>query len=227
MSYLDHTFALVLAGGGGTRLWPKSRNKTPKQFLKLVGRDTMMQMSADRINRLIPWERIIVITNKLYKDEICKQLPLLPPENVIAEPDKRDTALAMLVGALYAKSKDPEAVVINCASDHVVTDEEEFVKVMKAASQTAADNSYLVSVGIMPTRPATGFGYIESGDELQTVQDMPLFKVDSFREKPDEATAKSFIETGKYYWNANMYVWAAKTLQDAFRKYMPSLAEVT
>lgn len=227
MSYLDHTFALVLAGGGGTRLWPKSRNKTPKQFLKLVGSDTMMQMSAARINKLIPWERIIVVTNRLYKDEICKQLPNLPAENVIAEPDKRDTALAMLVGALYAKSQDPEAVVINCASDHVVADDDEFVKVMKAASQTAAEQPYLVSVGIMPTRPATGFGYIKSGQEMQKVNGLTLYKVDSFTEKPDKATAQSFIDTGRYYWNANMYVWASSTLQDAFKKHMPSLAEVT
>lgn len=228
MSHLDHTFALILAGGGGTRLWPKSRNKTPKQFLKLVGDETMMQISASRINGLIPWERIIVITNQLYKNEICKQLPQLPAENVIAEPEKRDTALAMLVGALFAKSKDPDAVVVNCASDHVVTDGEEFTDVMRAASQIAAENHYLVSVGITPTRPATGFGYIKIGEELKKIgRDLSLFKVDSFTEKPNKATAQAFISTGKYFWNANMYVWAAKTLQEAFQKYMPSLAEVT
>lgn len=228
MSYLDHTYALILAGGGGTRLWPKSRNKTPKQFLKLVGTDTMMQISAQRINKLIPWERIIVVTNNLYKDDICKQLPDLPAHNVIAEPEKRDTALAMLVGALFAKSIDPEAVVINCASDHVVTDEAEFVEVMKAASQTAAENPYLVSVGITPTRPATGFGYIKIGSDLKKInKGLTLFKVDSFTEKPNKATAQAFISTGKYFWNANMYVWAATTLQEAFEKHMPSLATVT
>lgn len=228
MSYLDHTFALILAGGGGTRLWPKSRNKTPKQFLTLVGSETMMQISARRINQMIPWERIIVITNQLYKDEICNQLPNLPAENVIAEPDKRDTALAMLVGALFAKSKDPQAVVINCASDHVVTNGDEFVEVMKAASQTATENEYIVSVGVTPTRPATGFGYIECGNILDKINGrLPLYTVASFREKPDEETAKSFIATGKYYWNANMYVWSTNTLQASFEKYMPSLAQVT
>lgn len=228
MSYLDHTYALILAGGGGTRLWPKSRNKTPKQFLKLVGSDTMMQISAGRINQIIPWERIIVITNQLYKDEICKQLPQLPPENVIAEPDKKDTALAMLVGALFAQSKDPEAIVINCASDHVVTDGDEFVTVMQAASQIAAENDYLVSVGITPTRPATGFGYIKIGNDLKKInKGLSLFKVDSFTEKPNKATAQAFISTGRYFWNANMYVWATKSLQKAFQTHMPSLAEVT
>lgn len=228
MSHLDHTYALILAGGGGTRLWPKSRNKTPKQFLSLVSDDTMLQVTADRINKLIPWERIIVVTNQLYKDEITKQLPHLPQGNVLAEPAKRDTALAMLVGALYAKQQDPDAIVINCASDHVVTDEEGFVEVMKAASEMAGDHQYLVSVGVTPTRPATGFGYIKIGQDIKQITDkLKVFKVDSFTEKPDEATAKEFIATGRYFWNANMYVWSAQALQDAFKKYMPSLYEVT
>jgi mannose-1-phosphate guanylyltransferase len=129
---------------------------------------------------------------------------------------------------LFAQSKDPDAIVINCASDHVVTDGEEFSKVMQAASQVAAENPYLVSVGVTPTRPATGFGYIKIGKELQKIDDsLLLYKVDSFREKPDETTAKEFISTGLYFWNANMYVWGSKTLQSAFQKYMPSLAEVT
>ena len=226
MAYIDHCFALVLAGGGGTRLWPKSRNKTPKQFLKLVGDQTMIQLSAQRINKIIPWEKIIVITNQLYKDEIKKQLPELPLENIVAEPAKRDTALAMLVGALYAKSKDPEAVVLNCASDHVVGSDAEFIKVMKAAGQVAAEQDYLVSVGITPTRPATGFGYIKIGQDLKKITaGLAVFQVDSFTEKPNRPTAQAFISTGKYFWNANMYVWQAKKIQAAFERYMPALAK--
>lgn len=228
MLHTDHTFALILAGGGGTRLWPKSRNKTPKQFLKLVGSETMLEVTANRINKIIPWDRIIVITNQLYKDDICKQLTELPPENVIAEPEKKDTALAMLTGALFAKSIDPEAVVINCASDHVVIDENEFVKVMQAASEVAFQNPYLVSVGITPTRPATGFGYIKIGSDLKRVsKESTVFKVDSFTEKPNKPTAQAFISTGRYFWNANMYVWASKTLQESFALHMPELAKLT
>ncbi|PIY79797.1 MAG: mannose-1-phosphate guanylyltransferase [Candidatus Pacebacteria bacterium CG_4_10_14_0_8_um_filter_43_12] len=226
MAYIDHCFALVLAGGGGTRLWPKSRNKTPKQFLKLVDDKTMIQLCAQRINKIIPWEKIIVITNQLYKDEIKKQLPELPLQNIVAEPEKRDTALAMLVGALFAKSKDPEAVVLNCASDHVVGSDTEFIKVMKAASQVAADQDYLVSVGITPTTPATGFGYIKIGQDLKKINNgLALFQVDSFTEKPNRPTAQAFISTGKYFWNANMYVWQAKKIQTAFERYMPALAK--
>ncbi len=226
MSYLDHTFAVVLAGGGGTRLWPKSRKKTPKQFLKLVGADTMMQISVNRITKVVPNERIIVVTNELYKDEVAAQLPQIPKENIIAEPEKKDTALAMLAGTLFAQSKDPEAIIINCASDHTLSDEGEFVRVMNAAAQTAAEQDVLVTVGITPTFPSSGFGYIKIGQDLKkTGQGLPLFKVDSFTEKPNKATAQAFISTGKYFWNANMYVWSAASLVSAFEKHMPSLYE--
>lgn len=228
MSHLDHTFAVILAGGGGTRLWPKSRKATPKQFLKLVGSDTMMQVSVNRINKLIPWERIIVITNKLYKQEIEQQLPQLPKDNVIAEPEKRDTALAMLVGAQYAKYKDPEAVIINCASDHIVANDDEFISVMKSASELASKEDFLVTVGITPTRPATGFGYIKIGQDLQRINNgHNVFNVESFTEKPNQATAQAFISTGKYFWNANMYVWSADTLLKAFKTHQPEIYDRT
>jgi mannose-1-phosphate guanylyltransferase len=228
MSYLDHTYAVILAGGGGTRLWPKSRKKTPKQFLKLIGTDTMMQIAANRISKMIPWERVIVVTNELYKEEVHEQLPEVPLLNIIAEPEKKDTALAMLVGALYAKSLDPDAICINMASDHIVKDEAEFIRVMKHAAKTAAENDYLVTVGISPTRPATGFGYIKIGEDLKKLgQGLSLFRVDSFTEKPNEATARAFISTGKYFWNANMYVWSSAVLQNSFQTHLLSMYEQT
>lgn len=224
----EHTYAVILAGGGGTRLWPKSRNKTPKQFLKLTGKDTMMQVAAARLTKLVPWDRIIVVTNEQYVDEVRAQLPEVPAENIIAEPQKRDTALAMLVGALYAYSKDPEAVVINGASDHVVVNEAEFVRVMKAAVDVAADHQYLVTVGITPTYPSSGFGYIKIGDDLRKLgKGLSLFKVQSFTEKPNVATARAFISTGKYFWNANMYVWSARALVEAFEQYQPDTYALT
>jgi len=227
MAHLDHSFAVVLAGGGGTRLWPKSREKTPKQFLKLVDSDTMMQLTVSRINKMIPWERIIVVTNKLYEKEVAKQLPQLPVANILCEPEKKDTALAMLTGALFARAHDPEAVVINCASDHVVTDEAEFLRVMDAASRVASQGKQLVAVGITPTRPATGFGYIRIGDDLGKIATgLALFKVESFTEKPNRATAQAFISTGRYFWNANMYVWSAQALVDAFQTHMSEMIDV-
>jgi mannose-1-phosphate guanylyltransferase len=228
MSDNSHVFGVILAGGGGTRLWPKSRNLTPKQFLRLTGKDTMMQVAATNLTKLIPWERIIVVTNKLYVKEIRDQLPQVPTENVIAEPEKRDTALAMLTAGLYAMSIDPEAIVVNGASDHVVTDEKELIRVIESAVDVATNKDNLVAVGITPTRPETGFGYIKIGEHLRkTKAGLPVFHVDSFTEKPNAATARAFISTGKYFWNANMYVWSVQALQDAFKKHMPEMYELT
>ncbi|MBD3250587.1 MAG: NTP transferase domain-containing protein [Candidatus Pacebacteria bacterium] len=227
-SYQDHTFAVILAGGGGTRLWPKSRKKTPKQFLKLAGKKTMVQTTADRMSKLVSWDKMIVVTNKIYTQDLKEQLPEIPEENIIAEPAKKDTALAMLVGSLYAKSKDPKAIVINAASDHIVQDEQEFVRVMQAAAKVAAENDYLVSVGITPTDPNTGFGYIKVGEDLKKInKGLSLFEVASFTEKPNRATAMAYLSTGKYFWNANMYVWSAEAIQKAFKKHMPEMYQLT
>ncbi|MBT4124302.1 MAG: NTP transferase domain-containing protein [Candidatus Pacebacteria bacterium] len=228
MNINPHTYAVILAGGGGTRLWPKSRTKTPKQFLKLVGQKTMIQIAADRVAKLVDWKKIIVVTNKIYSEEVKKQLPLVPVENIIAEPEKKDTALAMLVGALFAKSKDPKAIIINAASDHTVTDEPEFVRVMQSAIEVAAEEKDLLTVGILPTYPTSAFGYIKTTTKIKDLgEKLPLFKVDSFTEKPDTETAKKFIATKKYFWNANMYVWSAVTLKESFATHKPSLFEKT
>jgi len=219
----NHTYAVILAGGGGTRLWPKSRKKHPKQFLQLSGKYTMLQVTAYRLAKLVPWEKIIVITNEKYTDLVYKQLPEISKKNILAEPEKKDTAMAMLVAALYAKSKDPDAIVINGAADHVVNDEQEFLRLMKVAATVAAEKKHLVSVGIAPTFPSTAFGYIKVGDELKKVNRVPVFKVDSFTEKPNAATAKAFLSTGKYFWNANNYVWSVDALIDAFKKHKPDI----
>lgn len=227
MNISKHAYAIILAGGGGTRLWPKSRNKTPKQFLKLTGNETLMQIAAARVKQVVDWDHIIVVTNQAYIDEVKQQLPEVPETNIIAEPQKKDTALAMLVGALYARSLDPEAVVLNGASDHVVINESEFARVMKAALEVAAKREYLVAVGISPTMPTSAFGYIKIGDEVGKVGNrLSLFRVDSFTEKPNVATARAFISTGKYFWNANMYVWAADSLLSAFEEHQPQTFEL-
>lgn len=224
----SHTYAVLLAGGGGTRLWPKSRQKTPKQFLKLTGKDTMLQVTAARISRLVGWNKVVIVTNQQYIEEVKSQLPEVPFVNIIAEPQKKDTAMAMLVGALFAKSLDSKAIIINAASDHILTDENEFDRVMAEAVKVAHNNQFLIAVGITPTYATSAFGYIKIGNDLKRLdKGLSLFKVDSFTEKPNLSTARAFISTGKYFWNANMYVWSAASLKLAFQKYMPAMFKLT
>ncbi len=223
----NNVYAVILAGGGGTRLWPKSRNATPKQFLKLTSDQTMMQVTADRITRIIPWENIIVVTNEIYSEDVKKQLPKVPVNQIISEPERKETALAMLVGALYAKKLNPDAVVINLASDHVVLKADEFEKVMSTAAQVAEDKEYLVSVGITPSNPNTGLGYIKRGKQIKVVNDLPVYSVEEFKEKPNSETAEKYVDSGEYYWNANNYVWSSEAIDLAFKKYKPETYELT
>lgn len=218
-----HTYIVVLAGGGGTRLWPKSREATPKQFLKLFSGNTLMQDAVARVRDLVDPDHIIVISNKKYVEDVKKQLPYIPEYNIIGEPEKRETAPAMLLGALIALKRDPEAVVLNQASDHVVTNVNEFLHVSRAALQVASEGKTLVTVGILPTYPNTGFGYIKIDQELRHVDHLALFSVSNFTEKPNEAVAKAFISTGKYFWNANNYVWKASALVESFEKLAPHI----
>lgn len=224
----DHVYGVILAGGGGTRLWPKSRQKTPKQFLTLYGNQTMIELTADRLNKIIPWERIIVVTNKDYLSQVKSLLPQVKTENILAEPAKRDTALAMLVGSLYAHSLNQNAVIVNAAADHVVQNESEYQRVMEAAVNEADIAPVLVTVGITPTYPSTGFGYIKVADELKKLSPgLSSFAVKSFTEKPNSATARAFLATGQYFWNANMYVWKSQVLLDAFESHHPELYQLT
>lgn len=226
MSKNPHLFVVILAGGGGTRLWPKSREKTPKQFLKLYTHNTLMQDTYERALKFVSPDRVLVISNKNYVSDVQKQLPDVPKENIIGEPAKRETAAAMLLGALLALHKDPEAVVVNLASDHVITNPLEFNHVILAASEAATSGESLVTVGILPTFPHSGLGYIKIDDEVKRIDRLPVFRVTNFTEKPNVATAKAFISTGKYFWNANNYVWRASALVSAFEKYKPEMLQI-
>lgn len=216
-----HLFAVILAGGGGTRLWPRSTNAKPKQFLRLFSDKTLIQETYNRIRSLIPPERILVVTNKNYRDETRTDLPEIPSENIIGEPAKRETAMAMGVGTVIAHRLDPEAVIVNLAADHVVADLLEFRKTLLAAVSAAQLGDYLVTVGIHPTFPHTGLGYIKIKDQLTRVNGLHVFTVDGFTEKPKLARAKAFLATGKYFWNANNYAWTVKTALSAFEKHLP------
>lgn len=216
-----HLFAVILAGGGGTRLWPRSTNAKPKQFLRLISDKTMLQETLARITPLIPPERVLVITNLKYKSMVEADLPSIPVENIFAEPEKKDTAMAMGIGAVMALNLDPDAVIINLAADHVVKNENEFRRTMLAAADASMTGDYLVTVGISPTFPHTGLGYIKIGEKIDGRDGLPVYKVTGFTEKPDIGKAKGFLATKKYFWNANNYVWSAKSALGAFKKHLP------
>lgn len=226
MPLKNHNYVVILAGGSGTRLWPRSRESTPKQFLKIASDKTMLQLTYQRALSVVPKEQIIISTNQKHAAMVKEQLPELKDEQILLEPEKKDTALAMLVAALYAASFDPEAVVLNSASDHFIKESDfgEFARTMRQASKLASKHESLITVGITPSYPETGFGYIKVGEQLKTPKDnIPVFAVDNFTEKPNLATAAAFVATGKYFWNANMYVWSAKALVAAFQKYAPEI----
>lgn len=220
-SIKNHLFCVILAGGGGTRLWPRSTTTKPKQFLRLVSDKTMLQETYDRITPIVPPERIFVITNERYRHLVHADLPELPRENVFAEPEKRDTAMAMGVGTMLVHRKDPDGIVINLAADHMVSHLKEFRATILAAASASRLGDYLITVGIRPTFPHTGMGYIKIGDRFKQLDGMNVFRVENFTEKPDIDHAKEFLSTGKYFWNANNYVWTVTAALLAFKKHLP------
>jgi mannose-1-phosphate guanylyltransferase len=214
-----HLYVLILCGGGGTRLWPRSRQKTPKQFLlNFFGEKSLFAQTVERALWLTSPEKIWVITNSDYADEVLKQGGVISPRNVIAEPQAKNTAMCMGMGAAYIKKVDPEAIILNFASDHLIGDQELFIKQMSLAAVAAANNEAIVTVGLRPIFAHTGLGYIEAGEKKGE-----FFLVNSFKEKPDLSTAERFIRQGNYYWNANLYVWSVPVVWKAFRKYAPNI----
>jgi mannose-1-phosphate guanylyltransferase len=217
--------AVVMAGGSGTRFWPKSRRNRPKQLLKLFGDSTMIQATVERIAPMVPPERILVITGADQAKAIREQLPELPEANVIAEPCPRDTAPCVGLAASIVAAKDPEGTMIVMPADHVIRPGETFRKTVRAAvSVIESDPTAFVTFGVTPTRPEIGYGYIERAEKLGEPEGIALYKVKQFREKPDRPTAERFLAEGTFAWNAGIFVWRARAVLDALAEYRPGLA---
>jgi mannose-1-phosphate guanylyltransferase len=218
--------ALIMAGGGGTRFWPRSRRLKPKQFLALAGERTLLQQTLDRIEAPIPPERTWVITGAGHVAETAAPLPQLPAERIIGEPVGRDTAPCIALGAALMVSEDPEAIMLVAPADHVIEPVPLFRQALHVAEQMAREHpDALVTFGIPPTFPATGYGYIERGPETARRQGLGVFRVQSFREKPTADRAEEFVATGHYYWNSGLFVWRAATILAALRVQAPALAD--
>ncbi len=217
----DHLYALIICGGAGTRLWPRSRKSTPKQFLgKFFGEKTLFVQTVDRAKLLTSNDKIFVCTIGDYVDEIIQQGPDIPPRNIIAEPFGKNTAMAIGLGSAYIKKVDPKAVIMNFWADALIKENEPFVERLNLASEAAYGGNYLVTVGLKPTFPHTGLGYVEVGEKIG---ERETFKVISFKEKPDLATATDFVAKGNFFWNSGIYVWSVQSIFEAFQKYSPKI----
>lgn len=218
----NHFYAMIMAGGGGTRLWPLSRQNRPKQMLKLAGERTLFQVAVDRLLGLFPADRILVVTSALQAEIFKEQTPEIPAGNYILEPEGRDTAAAIGLACVNLQQRDPEAIMAVVTADHFIEREARFLHVLRAAQQVASEG-YLVTLGIQPTFPSTGFGYIQQGSYLGTHENIVVFKALNFKEKPDSETAEKFIEGEDHSWNSGMFIWQVGQVLEEFQKQMPKL----
>lgn len=216
--------AMIMAGGGGTRFWPRSRAKRPKQFLTFSGDRTLLQGTLDRIVAQVPAERSWVLTGEPHVDEARAQLPEVPAGNVIGEPFGRDTAACIGLGAALIAQGDPNATMIVMPADHVIEPAREFQRAVHAAEQFANEfPNALLTFGIPPTFPSTGYGYIQRGESVGQRQNVSAAKVSAFREKPDSDTAERFLASGDFFWNSGIFVWKAATILAELRRQRPQL----
>lgn len=216
-------FVVIMAGGRGERFWPASRLKKPKHLLPIVGDKSMLGQTLDRIGGLVPPENIMVITNAEQRESVLEVCPELLPENVIGEPVGRDTAAAVGLAMVLVKHRSPDATFAMLPADHVIEDAANFQAVLAAGFEAAEREAVLVTIGIEPNTPATGYGYIHKGKEQAPADGSPVFAVQRFVEKPDLETAKSYLESGEYFWNAGMFIWTVSTIETAFAENTPAL----
>lgn len=218
-------YAVIMAGGKGTRFWPKSREKVPKHLLDIVSARTIIQETVERIVPLIPEENILIVTGQSHADELTRQVPRIPRENIIVEPLGRNTAPCIGLASLHIKRKSPRAVMVVLPADHLITDAPRFRHLLSIACEAANSGSYLVTIGIRPTSPETGYGYIERGSLQAMVKGADVFTVKSIREKPALKQAKSFLKKGGFYWNSGIFVWSVDTILEAIERWLPQIHE--
>ncbi|MCZ6673825.1 MAG: mannose-1-phosphate guanylyltransferase [Verrucomicrobia bacterium] len=222
---MNNRFIIIMAGGRGERFWPKSRLARPKHLQPIVGDQTMLAQTVERVAALVPPQNLIVITNSLQRDIILQDMPQLSPDQVVGEPVGRDTAAAVGLATVLVQAKDPDATFAILPADHVIHDGESYRKVLDRAFTAAEEKQTLVTIGIKPTDPATGYGYIHAGQVSSEVNGAPVYEVKRFVEKPVLETAKAYLESGEYFWNAGMFIWKVSTIDKALQLHTPVLYE--
>ena len=215
--------ALIMAGGKGTRFWPLSTEEKPKQFLNLIGEETMIQMTINRIKPIIPIERIFVCTGEMYVDLVKEQLPELPDRNIIVEPEGRNTAPCIALSAMVIDRYYKNSNMVVLPSDHLINDEEEFRNTLLAADSFIREkDEAIVTLGMNPTRPEVGYGYIKYSNEVLKSNDFRVIKVDAVVEKPNLDTAKKYLREGNYLWNGGMFIWSINNIINQIKMYSPN-----
>jgi len=220
---MSSRYIVIMAGGRGERFWPKSRLARPKHLQSIVGDSTMLEQTIDRVTGIVPTKNIMVITNAKQRDAMLEICPQLAPEQIIAEPVGRDTAAAVGLATLLVEQQDPNATYAILPADHVIHDGEGYAEVLKRAFEAAEQSDHLVTIGIQPDEPATGYGYIHVDKTLAEVSGKPVYAVERFVEKPDQDTAKAYLKAGGYYWNAGMFIWKVSVVDQALKAHAPEL----
>lgn len=216
-----------MAGGVGSRFWPMSTTEKPKQFIDVLGVGrSLLQLTFDRFRGICTPENIWVVTNRSYKDIVAEQLPDIPVGNILCEPCRRNTAPCIAYVSWRIKAKDRDANVVVTPSDHIVTDCEEFKRVVSQSLKFTSETDAIITLGMKPTRPETGYGYIQADLSSSSPRNKEIFRVDSFREKPDLDTARKYIRNRSYFWNAGIFIWNIRTIINAFRIYQPAISKI-
>lgn len=219
-----NNYCVIMAGGVGARFWPMSKTSRPKQFIDVLGvGKTLIRLTFERFSNICPAENVLVVTNEIYKDLVLEQIPELREQQVLCEPSRRNTAPCVAYANYKIKEENPNAIVVVAPSDHIILKEDEFVRNIKTAMQAATENNWLVTLGIKPSRPDTGYGYIQFKEEKVYSDDIPLHKVKTFTEKPNLEIAKSFLASGDFLWNSGIFIWSLSSIMDAFNNLLPDV----
>ena len=223
MNEKKNLYVVIMAGGKGTRFWPRSREKCPKQFLNIVGQKSMLQQTVDRVRPVIDFDKILVVTSQEQSLLVQEQLPDLPASNILVEPMGKNTAPCLGLAAVYISRMEPKSLMCALPADHLIEEEEEFRKILGIAQQFLEGHDYLVTLGIQPTRPETGYGYIQAGEELLSLADKKIFRAARFIEKPEVSVAERLFSSGQYLWNSGMFIWRTNTLLHEIQRHLPNL----
>lgn len=224
---LKNNHVVIMAGGIGSRFWPMSTKEKPKQFIDVLGVGrSLLQLTFDRFKGICNPENVWVLTNKNYADLVHEQLPEVPVGNILREPSRRNTAPCIAYVSWRIKNADTKANIVVTPSDHIVADTAEFRRVVTQCLKFTSESDAVVTLGMNPTRPETGYGYIQADLRSPSVRNKEIFRVDQFREKPDLATAKQYVKQNNFFWNAGIFIWSASTIINAFRIYAPSIAKI-